>query len=152
MITLINLGLCLIIAWTIIFIVTLVIEFETTQMVSIWFSAGSFVALILAICQVDWKIQLSVFLVIAAICIFLFKFILKRKTKPTGITKTNIDALIGQEIKIINPISKNQPGEGKFRDIVWTCVCDEPVNKGEICLISEISGNHLVVKKKEKKI
>ena len=51
--------------WLAVVIITLVIEFMTAEIVSIWFFFGSVVSLILAICKVDPAIQIIVFVAVS---------------------------------------------------------------------------------------
>ncbi len=134
--------------WIFIFIFALIIEFATPQLISIWFSGGSLIAFILALFKLPWWIQLIAFLLISIILVaFSRKFVTKilQKNIPT-----NSDALIGQEILVVTPVSKFQIGSGKIRDITWSlCTTDEEIKEGDYAIIISIEGNKLHVKRKE---
>lgn len=136
--------------WTIIFIVTLLVEISTTQLVSIWFSGASIISFILALCSVPYWIQIVVFVVSSALLLFLSKFLFKDKILKFKKSPTNADTLIGQEIKLTKGVSLLEYGEARIRDVIWTVAVDgnEQFNKDEIVVIKEIKGNKLIVTKK----
>lgn len=139
--------------WLLLFIITLVIEVTTSDLVSIWFSGGSLISLILAICNVPFLWQIVTLCVISGILLFVSKIWIKRKLLKDKEIATNIDAMIGQEIIVTKDASKEIPGEGKIRDVIWTISCDDNsvFKKGEFAIIKSIKGNKLIVKKKEEK-
>ena len=117
--------------------------------VSIWFSGGSLIALILAICNVPWYIQLLVFSLVSLICVAIVQVILFKKRKKSKNLKTNVDSLIGEKILVIKDVSPEILGEGKYRDIIWSLKSDTEIGKDEYAEIVSIEGNKLVVKKIE---
>ena len=147
--SILNNSLALIIFWVIMLVVTLIIELTTEQLVSIWFSGGSLIALILAICNVPWYIQLLVFSLVSVICIAIVQVILFKKRKNSKNLRTNVDSLIGKKILVIKEVSPEILGEGKYRDIVWSLKSDTEIGKDEYAEIVSIEGNKLVVKKIE---
>lgn len=136
-----------IILWAVIFIVALVIEFVTTELVSIWGCVGAVVALILAIFDVAYYWQIVAFVAATGIALLLCKLLYHPDKKET---KTNIDSEIGNEILITKDVSLNHPGEGKIRDVVWTVKVKEDVEikEGEFAIIDQIKGNSIIVKAK----
>ena len=72
--------------WLGVVAVTLVVEFLTLDLVSIWISLGAFVAMILAGCGVRYEIQIAVAIVVAVASLLglrklTMKFLLKSKEK-----------------------------------------------------------------------
>ena len=57
--------------WLGVVVVTLVVEFVTFDLVSVWLSFGALVALILAACKVSYEIQIIVAVVISLVLIFI---------------------------------------------------------------------------------
>jgi membrane protein implicated in regulation of membrane protease activity len=142
-----NLELFWIVLWVGILIFALVIELATEQLVSIWFSGASLISFILALCNVKWWIQIIVFIICSGLLVaFSRTFINKVLQKDIP---TNSDSLIGQEILVISPITKNQLGEGKVRDITWSLISEDEIDINEYVIITSIEGNKLRVKRKE---
>lgn len=142
-------NIFLVIFWLIVFLVAIFIELLTSDLVSIWFGGSSILTMVLACFKVHWAIQLTVFLVVAAILLFLTRPLVKKKLSG-AVSKTNADSLIGSEIIITKEITLYVPGEGKIRDITWTCKVEKniTISANEIAIIKEIKGNHLIVEKK----
>jgi len=142
-------NIFLVIFWLIVFLVAIFIELLTSDLVSIWFGGSSILTMVLACFKVHWAIQLTVFLVVAAILLFLTRPLVKKKLSGAE-SKTNADSLIGKEIIITKEITLYVPGEGKIRDVTWTCKVEKniTISANEIAIIKEIKGNHLIVEKK----
>lgn len=136
--------------WIVIFVLTLIIEICTNETISIWFSVGSLMSLVLACININWIVQFVVFLVLSNILLLIFYFILKRKLKDKLIEK-NGEELIGTSIIITKEIGLFSNGEGKLKDIYWTCMVetDESILVGETAIIVGFDGNKLIVKKEK---
>lgn len=148
LLSLIDNQLTWIIIWIAVFILALIIELTTEQLVSIWFCGSAVVCLILAICSVPWWVHLIVFVVASSILLVVSRFLIKKDQQKS--VPTNTDSLIGQEIKIIKEVTNSEYGEGKVRDVVWSILSkDGDIKEGEIAIIENIEGNHLIVRRKE---
>ena len=71
-----DLQLIMIIVWIAIFILAIIIELSTEQLVSIWVSGGAIVGMILAICSVPWYIQVLSSILVSGGLIALIQYIL----------------------------------------------------------------------------
>lgn len=135
--------------WAIVVAISLVVEFATMQMVSIWIALGALVGLILsAIGGVALEIQIIVSCVVAMISIvFLRKFALKflHKTKDTK----PADSIIGRPCEVTKEISKETAGEVKLNGVLWIAISEDTLNVGEKAVVIEAIGNKLKVKKGE---
>ena len=133
--------------WIAIICVAALIEAFTLQMVSIWFVAGGIVSLILYFCGVGYEVQIIVFIAVSIILLIaLRKLCLKFLLKNTN-EKTNVDALIGKEARLLKDIELGQLGEIKLGDVVWsTTTKDEsPLASGTLVKITQVQGNKLIV-------
>lgn len=142
-----------IIAWVVVFIVTLIIEIIIPGLVSIWFSGGALVAFILALFNINPIIQIVVFVGVSGVLLILTKFVFKKSFFRKETTPTNADSLIGKEILITKGFNKDTQGEGKIRDIIWNLTTTENVSfkSGELAIIKDVEGSHIIVVKKEGK-
>lgn len=133
--------------WAIVIALSLVIEFITMQMVSIWLALGGVVGLILALIGgVAIEIQIVVVVIVSLLAIlFLRKFALKFLNSTSENKKADI--LIGKRTKMIEPTTKNDAGTIKINGVLWTAVADENIAVGEEVEVVEINGNKLKVKK-----
>lgn len=136
--------------WLGITVVTLVVEFITFELVSIWISLGAFIAMILAACGVGYEIQIIVAIVISIGCLLgLRKFALKWLTKSKE--KTNLDLVIGKKVKLLTKISQDQMGTVKLNGITYSAKSssDEEIDENEYVIVEKIEGNKLIVKKEK---
>lgn len=137
--------------WLGVFIFTLIIELSTAELVAIWFTGGALVSLILSCFNANWVIQVVVFVLVALILLICTRPFLKKRVFNDEAVLTNVDSMINSCILITKEVSLNNVGEGKYRDVIWTCKVESDVviEKGEFALIKKVEGNKLIVCKKE---
>lgn len=134
--------------WLGVVAVTMIIEFITMELVSIWLSIGALIAMILAACGVGYEIQIIVMIVVSISCILgLRKVTLKFLNKNKD--KTNVDMLIGNKTKLLSDITEDDAGSVKVNGVVWSAITEnqEPIEKDNYVVIEKVVGNKLVVKK-----
>ena len=137
-------------SWVIILIVAVIVEIATTELTSVWFACGAFVALILNLFIKDELIpvQIAVFAVVSIASIIVIKPIVKKKMYVEK-TPTNADALIGKTAVVTASISVNYPGAVKIEGIEWTAICHaNSFEIGDLVEIVEITGNTMLIKEK----
>lgn len=136
--------------WLGVIALSLILEFVTMELVSIWFVAGGLIAIILeATGAVGYEIQIAVFLVVSIVLLIsLRKVTMKLFSKDN--TKTNYSSFIGETFELSKSITKTQPGEVKINGIVWTAVSEnkEEIEAGLEIVVKEVKGNKIVVTKK----
>ncbi len=139
--------------WLGILALSAILEFVTMQMVSVWFCASSFAAVILDLCSVAIWVQALVFVLLALlllVCLrkFCLKFLLKNDN-----AKTNVDQLLGSVHTLLEEIKKGENGSLKVNGVVWTAQSDkgQAIKKGEEVVITKVDGNKLIVKKNVEK-
>ena len=142
------------IIWLVLFVAMLGIEAAGPALVSIWFSFGALIALIVSfIPEVPWWVEVIVFVVISIATLLALRPILRRYIKRNNYN-TNIDSFTGKRGYVIEDITYLKPGAVKIGDVCWTAI---PVNREEEILENEIievvavNGNKLIVKKVEGK-
>ena len=139
--------------WAAVFIVTLVIEIVTVELASIWFTFGSLVSFILALCGVGETIQIVVFLVVSSLLLICLRSIFMKFLKNNKET-TNLDSIIGTVHTLQSDIGEENAGEIKLNGVVWRAVSkdNEKISAGEKVEIVEVQGNKFLVKKFEEKL
>ena len=136
--------------WLIITVVFALIELATVGLVTIWFAAGSFVSMILALLGAGIPIQVAVFVLVSIICIAAVRP-LAAKHFNNKLTKTNIDSVIGKKL-IVKTTIDNMKDSGKveLEGSIWLARStddDITISEGEEVVIEKIVGNKLMVKK-----
>lgn len=138
--------------WLSIFVLALIVEFATSELVSVWFCAGSLGALIFTfIPGVPFFVEIIVFFVISATLLFALRPLSKKlMAKKIGDTSMNIDAIIGKKGIIIKPIKPLESGEVRIDSVIWTCLSeddDETILNESVVKVTKVVGNRLYVKK-----
>lgn len=140
--------------WLAVIIVTAILEFATMEIVSIWFTLGAIVPLILSATNaVRWEIQIVIFVVISALLIVSLRSVTKKFLLKNSDGKTNIDALIGQKYRMLSRTDFENVGSVKVNDVIWSAigVDQQTIEKDEIVEIVRVKGNKLIVKKLDTK-
>jgi membrane protein implicated in regulation of membrane protease activity len=145
-----TIGWIMIVGWSLIFIVTLIIEIETADLVTIWFCISSFIVLILAIIGINPYIQIGVFVLLSTGLLFATKPLTKNMMKRE-IIRTNADRLIGMIGIVTKEIVPDELGEVKVDNGLWRAINNNGLRfeVGERVSIDAIVGIKLVVSKVE---
>lgn len=134
--------------WLVTFIILLLIEIFTINLVTIWFALGSIAAMFCSLCTDSTFIQIAVFVGVSLVSLLLTKPIMK-KMKNFDVTPTNSDMVIGKVGVVVKKIENNKYGEVKIFGNVWTARADEEIEVGEKVKVLSIEGVKLIVKKEE---
>ena len=137
------------IIWLSVFVIALIIEAIGTDLVSIWFSAGALVSLIISfIPDVPWWVEIIIFVVISGICLLTLRP-LTRKYMRGKIVSSNADSLIGRKGMLLEKIGPLHRGICQLGDVKWTALgIDEStkIEAGKVVEVVAISGNKLIVR------
>ncbi|MBP5466969.1 MAG: NfeD family protein [Clostridia bacterium] len=128
----------------------LVIEFLTTEMVSVWFAGGGFVAMVLAGAGLDWYYHVPAFIVVSFTLMLCFRRLVMKKLNK-GDVKTNADSVIGREFELLSDIGFNKAGSIKVNGVIWTAIAEDEkteIPAGTVVVIEKIEGNKYIVKEK----
>ena len=134
----------LLIGWFIAFLVLLVIEFVTINLVTIWFAIGALAAIISTFFTDVILIQLIVFFVVSLLSLIFTRPIIK-KFKGFDVIPTNSDMVIGKVGEVIKPIEKDKYGEVKVFGNIWTACSSKPIDVGRKVKVLSIDGVNLIV-------
>ena len=137
--------------WLIVFVIFLVIEISTVNLVTIWFAVGSIVASIVSLFTGNVTLQLAVFVITSAVSLILTKPLVD-KFRTKKIVPTNLDMVIGKIGIVTLNIDKDVPGEVKVAGKRWTAVADTLIKKDEKVEVVQIDGVKLNVKKIKEEI
>lgn len=135
------------VGWAVAFIVFLIIEAATSYaLVSIWFAFGALGALLVAMDNFGFAVQLSVFVVTSAILLIASKPLVKKLKGKT--IDPNKDYDLGRSATVIEAIDNNS-GVGRVRlnGTDWAAVSADgsPIEKDSIVTVSKVDGAKLIV-------
>jgi membrane protein implicated in regulation of membrane protease activity len=138
------------IVWLAIAIFFLIIESITVELISIWFTGGSLIALIVSLIVPELGWQIAAFCVSSILLIIFTRPIVARYLKRNE-SKTNVDSLIGGIATVTKDILPDDRGEVKVNGQYWLAISSENVliESGNKVSILAIEGAKLIVKKYE---
>ena len=134
--------------WLGILVMSLIVEAASAALLSIWFTAGALVALILSfIPEIPYWVEIIVFLAVSLITFLAIRPFLK-KLMAKRISKSNVDSIIGKKGIILKSAAHLNPGEVRVGNMIWTALpvsTDVILNEGDVVIVSAIEGNKLLV-------
>ena len=141
------------IIWAVLFIVALVLEIQTAELVSIWFTPGILVALIMSFFDIDPWVQTLVFGAISVVVLTLaFTVFRKKILKNHGSEPTDTDLLLGKDATVVSDIpAKFGVGEIKIDGKIWSAIMaeeSESASAGERVTVERIEGVKLICRRK----
>jgi len=136
----------MIILWFAVIILAALIEINTMDLASIWFSAGALVAFILAIAKINAFVQIGAFLIVSLLLLLSIRPIVKNYLK-TNIISTNTDRLIGKVALCTKDIFVGERGEVKIDGKYWLAISSgtEDIMIDDRVEVLAIEGVKLVV-------
>lgn len=133
-------------AWLIVAGIFLLVEIETTALVSLWFVLGAVVSAGIAVFFDNIILQLAIFFVSSFLFLMIFRYLYKGKLKAND--NENIDYTPVGKVAIVCQEINNFDGKVKVDDVYWKAICKNgEIYVGEKVKISSISGTTLIVEK-----
>lgn len=134
--------------WIGFFILSVVLEAVTLNLIGVWFMPGTILAFLLALFGAPAWIQVLVWLCVTVIvCLSTFRFtkrIFNRRATPT-----NADRVLGKEALVTEIISApDQSGQVKVLGQIWSARCSDPntvIPVGTTVRVLRIEGVTLIV-------
>ena len=135
--------------WLGVFVIMIIVEASTVELVSMFFALGSLVALIISfIPGVEWWIQLIVFVVISGVSLLGLRPLIKKYFSREK-RNTNVDEFVGKKVTIVDVNGDGYP-EAKLNGVLWRVSLEDEedsIKAGEKAVVVKIEGNRLVVRK-----
>ncbi len=128
--------------WLVLIVVFLMVEASTVTLVSLWFAAGSLAAMLVALTGAGIGFQVTVFVIVSAICLTALRPLVRKHMKPK-LTKTNVDAMVGSTGLVTVAIDNvTAQGQVKLGPMEWTArsVSGEPIPEGTLVKVVRIEG------------
>ena len=136
------------IIWLILFIIFLVVELATVGLTSVYFSAGSLIALIMSFLGVPLLGQIIAFIIVSGVLLYFTRPFAVRVINSRH-TKTNVEDLVDKVVKITERVNNlEQTGRGVLNGIDWTVRSvkeEEVLEVGSLAKVVEIQGVKLIV-------
>ncbi len=133
--------------WFGLMILFLVLEASSVGLVSIWFAAGSLVALIAAALGAGLAVQIILAVAVSALCLAAVRPLVRKYMKPK-LVRTNVDAVVGNFAVVTEEINNLQAtGAVKLGAVTWTArsTNDETIPAGATVRVDRVEGVKLFV-------
>lgn len=134
--------------WCAVMLFALIIEVITVgNLISIWFAIGGFAALLCALLNANYLIQIVVFAVISILCIVVFRPIMTNYFRGNTIA-TNADRIIGQHVRLSEAIEEEKWGKLSYNGTQWSAISynNSPIPAETMVTVLAIEGAKVVVK------
>ena len=106
--------------WLAAMVVFIAAEAMTVTLVSIWFAIGALGAIVVALLGGSVIVQVTVFLALAVALLLSLRTVMRRHFTP-GITKTNVDSVIGATGIVITPVNNIAAlGQVQINGVEWS--------------------------------
>ena len=139
--------------WLIALVACIVIEIATMGLTTIWFAGGALIALVLALMDVSFYVQIGAFLVISIVLLVC--------TRPLAVkffnqkrVRTNVDSMIGKQAIVVAEINNlKEEGQVMLNGMEWSARTYEEgciIPAGAVVEVKEIRGVKLIVMEKGK--
>jgi len=138
----------MIIVWFAVIILAALIEINTMDLTSIWFSAGGLIAFILALVGLHPIGQIIAFVIVSVLLLVSVRPIVKNYLK-TNVISTNTDRLVGKVAICTKDINIGERGEVKIDGKFWLAISSvkEDIMIDEKVEVLAIEGVKLIVDK-----
>lgn len=131
--------------WMVLFIVLILIELSTVNLVSIWFAIGALASFILSFWVDNATWQIAVFVGVSFVSLLLTRGFVRR-VRGGKVEPTNLDRVIGKVGVVTEEITKLEPGEVKVDGKKWSAISTKKIKEGSKVEILSIDGVKLNVK------
>lgn len=133
--------------WLIIAVLFILGELLTGTLFLLAVGIGSAFAGLANYLNLDPITQLIVFAIVTILMVILSKPIASKLTKNSPAKKANADRLIGEKVKVIEEIKKDEMGLVNYLGDNWKATSKDNIPANERAIVESINGVTLTVKK-----
>ena len=130
------------ILWLVLLVVFLIVEASTVTVVSLWFAAGSLIALAASVLGAPLWLQVLLFLAVSAITLTALRPVVRKFVHPK-LTATNVDSVIGSTGLVTASVDNvSAVGQVKLGAMYWTArsTSGAPIPEGTLIRVDRIEG------------
>ena len=135
-------------SFLILFVVFIILELISVNLVTIWFALGALISFILSFFINSELVLILTFIIVSVLSLIFTRPFVKKylKVKPT---KLNLDKVVGMEGIVTKEVDKFKMGEAKVDGKYWSIVSNKRIEKGRTIIVNSIDGVKLNVSVKE---
>lgn len=139
------------IVWPALFVVLVIIEIETLQLVSVWFAAGALASTVVVLLNGPLWLQFTVFIVVSVALLIATRPIVKKAMKM--VVPTNCELDIGKTATVIEEINNStSTGRVTLNGVDWAAISKsgDVISKDSIVIVEAVDGAKLIVSQNSK--
>lgn len=128
--------------WLVLTIALVGAEAATVTLVSLWFAAGALAAMMVSLLGGGMGFQVAAFLAVSVILLTALRPLVRKFITP-GVTRTNVDSVVGSAGLVTAPIDNiTASGQVKLGGMYWTArsTTGEPIPEGARVTVDRIEG------------
>ena len=128
--------------WLGLMVLFLAVEAATVTMVSLWFAGGALAALLIAVLDGSFALQIIAFALVSTVMLALLRPMARKHFTPK-LTRTNVDSVIGAQGYVTADIDNAAAtGTVKLGAMEWTArsVTGEKISTGTLVKVEKIEG------------
>ena len=137
------------ILWFVLMVIFVMTEATTVTMVSIWFVFGALAAMIVSFLGGQLWLQVTVFVALSAVLLASLRPLARKYWMPK-LTKTNVDAVLGTQGVVTEPID-NLSGSGRVKvgSLYWSARSTDgaPIEQDAVVKVDRVEGVKVFVTK-----
>ncbi len=140
------------IVWLVLAVAFAILEAATLGLTSIWFAAGSLIAMLAAMLGAQLWLQITLFILVTALSLIFTRKMAKEHFNKSTV-KTNADRIVGMTGIVIEDIDNDMPsGQARIGGQIWTVRSEggEKITVGHHVEVCAIAGVKAIVKLSEK--
>ena len=134
--------------WIGFFILSVIVEANTMNLIAIWFMPGTLIAIVLSLFSVPVWLQSLIWLVVTVV-VFASTWNLSARLRKPKVQPTNADRVIGQTALVTETVSdRDQIGQVRVMGQIWSARTDETADEipaGTEVRVLRIEGVKLIV-------
>ena len=134
--------------WIVFFILSVIVEANTMNLIAIWFMPGTLIAIVLSLFSVPVWLQVLIWLVVTVV-VFASTWNLSARLRKPKVQPTNADRVIGQTAIVTETISdRTQIGQVRVMGQIWSARTDDTADEipaGTEVRVLRIEGVKLIV-------
>lgn len=139
----------MILVWLCVFLITLIAEIITVQLISLPFVIGSIIAIIAAYFNIEFSYQVFIFALCSFITLIVFQVWVKKDLRMKQV-KTNVDSVIGANGFVVEAFDpQTQIGRVVVNSVDWRARSDKTLAKDVKITVVGVRGATLIVKEEQ---
>lgn len=136
--------------WLVLFIVLVLVELMTVNLLTLWFALGAIASFFVSLVCDSISLQMGVFVLVSVISLVILRNIFM-KAKNKKMIPTNLDRVIGDAGIVTEEINPFGIGEVKVDGKRWSAISDKKIEVNSKVRILAIEGVKLKCQKIEEK-